>query len=331
MKKIKVEDFQLLSDELYWQIIHALKHEKFIKTAKKSKKAENEAAIQRLSLSALKKKQLFKELEELGDKSFNELLWQDSPWDGDEVLINFNPKFTARKTLRLIKKIDKLVVDYNNLAASTLREEYKFCLETLIDMITPRQSVLYGSLYSVELRKKIQGYIAVNKRHEVKHKIFFDTLLAYSDKHGKWSSPSDAVEDVYTEVIEKFEEMDKQYIEEQLKKHEVKKQLFFKEKEELEGLINNIEARKLKNRKGSSDDEHLHSARQKQKKLEAELQDLESQILRYSDAKKYGYPFESLGREILFNNNDIHSSLIDCLRNSTEIMSQVIVSQKNRG
>jgi len=73
------------------------------------------------------------------------------------------------------------------------------------------------------------------------------------------------VKDVYTEVIEKFEEMDKQYIEEQLKKHEVKKQLFFKEKEELEGLIDNIEARKLKNRKGSSDDEHLHSARQKQK------------------------------------------------------------------
>jgi len=61
------------------------------------------------------------------------------------------------------------------------------------------------------------------------------------------------------------------------------------------------------------------------------LQDLESQILRYSDAKKYGYPFESLGREILFNNNDIHSSLIDCLRNSMEIMNQVIVSQKNMG
>jgi len=44
------------------------------------------------------------------------------------------------------------------------------------------------------------------------------------------------VKDVYTEVIEKFEEMDKQYIEEQLKKHEVKKQLFFKEKKNLKGL-----------------------------------------------------------------------------------------------
>jgi len=331
MKKVKIEYFQLLSDELYLQIINALKLENFIKTAKKSKKAENEADIQRLSLSALKKKQLLKVLEELGDKSFNELLWQDSPWDGDEVLMNFNPKFTARKTLHLIKKIDKLVGDYNNLAASTLREEYKFCLETLIDMITPRQSVLYGLLYTVELRKKIQGYIAVNKRHEVKHKIFFDTLLEHADKHGKWSNPSAAVRDVYTEVVEKFEEMDKQYIEEQLKKHEVKKQLFFKEKEELARLIDNIKTRKLKNREGSSDDEHLNSARQKQKKLEAELQDLESQILRYSDAKKYGYPFESLGREILFNNNDIHSSLIDCLRNSTEIMNQVIVSQKNMG
>lgn len=331
MEKLKVEDFQLLSDELYLHIINALKLENFTNTAKKSKKAENEVDIQRLSLTALKKKQLLKVLEELGDKSFNELLWQDSPWDGDEVLMNFNPKFTARKTLHLIKKIDKLVGDYSNLAASTLRDEYKSCLEALIDMITPRQSVLYGLLYTVELRKKIQGYIAVNKWHGVKHKIFFDTLLAYSDKHGKWSSPSDAVKDVYTEVIEKFEEMDKQYIEEQLKKHEVKKQLFFKEKEELEELIDNIEARKIKNRKGSSDDEHLHSARQKQKKLEAELQDLESQILRYSDAKKYGYPFESLGREILFNNNDIHSSLIDCLRNSMEIMNQVIVSQKNMG
>ena len=330
MKKIKVEDFQLLSDELYLQIIHALKYEKFIKTAKKSKKAENEAAIQRLSLSALKKKQLLKVLEELGDKSFNELLWQDSPWDGDYVLMNFNPKFTARKTLHLIESINKLVGDYNNLSASIQRDEYKSCLEALIDMITPRQSVLYGSLYTVELRKKIQGYIAVNKRHGVKHKIFFDTLLAYADKHGKWSSPSTAVRDVYTEVVEKFEEMDKQYIEEQLKKHEVKKQGIFREKEELEGLIENIEARKLKNREGSSDGEHLNSARQKQMKFEAELLDLESQILKYSDAKKYGFPFESLGREILFN-NDIQSSLIDCLRNSTEIMNQVIVSQKNKG
>lgn len=328
MEKLKVEDFQLLSDELYSQIINALKLENFIKTAKKSKKAENEADIQRLSLSALKKKQLLKVLEELGDKSFNELLWQDSPWDSDEVLMNFNPKFTARKTLHLIRKIDKLVEDYNNLAASTLREEYKFCLETLIDMITPRQSVLYGSLYSVELRKKIQGYIAVNKRHEVKHKIFFDTLLAYADRHGKWSNPSAAVRDVYTEVVAKFEEMDKQYIEEQLKKYELKKQIIFKEKEELERLIDNLKARKLKNIEGSSDEEHLNSARQKQIKLVAELQILESQILRYSDVKKYGYPFENLGREILFNNNDIHLSLIDCLRNSKEVMNQVIVSQK---
>lgn len=330
MKKLKIEDFQLLSDELYLQTINALKLKNFIKTAQKSKKTENEEDIQRLSLSSLEKKQLLKVLEELGDKSFNELLWQNSPWDGDEVLMNFNPKFTARKTLQLIKRIDKLVEDYSDLATSTLHKEYKLNLETLIDMITPRQSVLYGSLYTVELRKKIQGYIAVNKRHGVKHKIFFDTLLAYADKHGKWSSLSSAVADVYTEVVEKFEEMDKQYIEEQLKKLEMKKQEIFKEKEEVEVLIDNIEARKLKNREGSSDGEHLNSARQKQKKLEAELQDLESQILRYSDAKKYGYPFESLGREILFN-NDIHLSLIDCLRNSTEIMNQVIVSQKNMG
>ncbi len=329
MKKIKIEDFQLLSDELYLQVINALKLENFIQAAKKSNKAENEANIQRLSLSDLEKKQLLKELEELGDKSFNELLWQDSPWDGDEVLMNFNPKFTARKTLHLIKKIDKLVGDYSNLAASTLRDEYKSCLEALIDMITPRQSVLYGLLYTVELRKKIQGYIAVNKRHGVKHKIFFDTLLAYADKHGKWSSPSTAVRDVYTEVFEKFVEMDIQYIEEQLKKHEAKKQEIFREKEELEGLIDNIEARKLKNREGSSDGEHLNSARQKQMKFEAELLHLESEILKYSDAKKYGFPFESLGREILFN-NDIRSSLINCLRNSTEIMNQVIASQKNR-
>lgn len=177
MKKVKIEDFQLLSDELYLQVINALKLKNFIKAAKKSKNAENEADIQRLSLSALEKKQLLKELEELGDKSFNELLWQDSPWGGDEVLINFNPKFTARKTLHLIESIDKLVGDYNNLSASIQRDEYKSCLEALIDMITPRQSVLYGSLYTVELRKKIQGYIAVNKRHGVKHKIFFDTLL----------------------------------------------------------------------------------------------------------------------------------------------------------
>jgi len=40
---------------LYLQIINALKLENFTKTAKKSKKAENEIDIQRLSLSVLKK------------------------------------------------------------------------------------------------------------------------------------------------------------------------------------------------------------------------------------------------------------------------------------
>ncbi|WP_313583034.1 hypothetical protein [Acinetobacter variabilis] len=326
MKKLKIEDFQLLSDELYLQTINALKLKNFIKTAQKSKKTENEEDIQRLSLSSLEKKQLLKVLEELGDKSFNELLWQNSPWDGDEVLMNFNPKFTARKTLQLIKRIDKLVEDYSDLATSTLHKEYKLNLETLIDMITPRQSVLYGSLYSVELRRKIQGYIAINKRHEVKHKIFFDTLLEYADKHGKWGSPSMAVRDVYTKVVEKFKEMDRQYIEEQLKKYEVNKQMVSKEKEELEWLIDNLEARKVRKIEGSSDGENLNSAREKQRKLVEELQILEFQILRYSDAKKHGYPFESLGREIFFNNNDNHLSLINCLRNNKEIMSQVIVS-----
>ena len=132
--------------------------------------------------------------------------------------------------------------------------------------------------------------------------------------------------DVYTEVVEKFEEIDKQYIEEQLKKHEVKKQIIFKENEELERLIDNLKARKLKNIEGSSDDEHLNSARQKQIKLVAELQILEMKISKYTDAKKHGYPFERLGREILFN-TDIELSLINCLRNNKEIMSQVI---KNR-
>ena len=327
MKKLKIEDFQLLSNELYLQTINALKLKNFIKTAQKSKKTENEEDIQCLNLSSLEKKQLLKVLEELDDKSFNELLWQNSPWDGDEVLMNFNPKFTARKTLQLIKRIDKLVEDYSDLATSTLQEEYKFNIETLIDMITPRQSVLYGSLYSVELRRKIQGYIAINKRHEVKHKIFFDTLLEYADKHGKWGSPSMAVRDVYTKVVEKFKEMDRQYIEEQLKKYEVKKQMVSKEKEELEWLIDNLEVRKVKKIEGSSDDESLNSAREKQRKLVEELQILESQILRYSDAKKHGYPFERLGREILFN-SDIELSLINCLRNNKEIMSQVIKNRK---
>jgi hypothetical protein len=53
---------------------------------------------------------------------------------------------------------------------------------------------------------------------------------------------------------------------------------------------------------------------------------LEIKIVKYTEAKKNGYPFECLGREILFN-SDIELSLINCLRGNKEIMSQVIVKR----
>ncbi len=325
MKKPKIEDLNLLSDELYLQAIKNLKLKKFMKDSQKPKEAEKEEITQSLGLSALEKEQLLIKLEKLGDKSFNDSFKQGTPWEGDEFVV-FNKEFTARKNLILINSIDGLVENYSKLSAYKLQKEYRSNLEGLIEMITPRLSVLYDLLYSLELRKKIQGYIAVKQRHRVKHKIFFDILKQRSEKNGKWNSLGIAVQDVYAEVIAKFKEIDELYIERQLKKIEDKKQIAFKEKEEFEWVIDNVGARKAKKIEGCHDDETLNSAKKRRRKLAEELQLLEMQISKYTDAKKNGYPFECLGREILFN-SDIELSLINCLRGNKEIMSQVIVKR----
>ena len=189
-------------------------------------------------------------------------------------------------------------------------------------MITPRLSVLYDLLYFLELRKKIQGYIAVKQRHAIKHQIFFDILIERAEKNGKWDSLSMAVQDVYVEVTEKFAEIDEQYIEKELKKVEEKKRIASTE----EGPNIRLKNVKAGNAQGRMIDEVLNDAEKRRSELAKELQGLEIKIVKYTEAKKNGYPFECLGREILFN-SDIELSLINCLRGNKEIMSQVIVKR----
>lgn len=325
MNKPKIEELNLLSDELYLQAIKNLKLKKFMRDSQKPKEIKKNLIIQSLGLTSLEKEQLLIKLKKLDDKSFNDSLNQSTPWEGDEFIV-LSKEFTAIKNLILINQVEGLIENYSKLSAYKLQKEYRSNLESLIEMITPRRNVLYDLLYFLELRKKIQGYIAVKQRHRVKHKIFFDILKEHAQKNGKWNSLSMAVQDVCAEVIAKFREMDEQYIEVQLKKIQDKKQIASKEKEELEGIIDNVKARKAKNIEGSHDSETLSSAKKRQRKLAEELQPLEMQIAKYTDAKKHGYPFESLGREILFN-SDIELSLINCLRDNKEIMSQVIANR----
>ena len=325
MKKIKIEDIRVLSDGLYLQAIESCKFQKFMKDFRASKAAENSENLHSLNLCFSEKQQLLRRLEEFGDQSLNALLWQNTPWDADKELMSFNPKFTARKTVILINQVEQLIEDYNNLDAHTLQQGYRSSLETLIDMITSKQSVRYSLIVSAELRNKIQGYIAVKQRHGIKYKIFFETLIEYVDKHGKWISPSMAVQHVYADVIAKFAEIDGQYIERKLEKLEERKRIISKEQEEIEQIIVNIKARKSKKIQSSRDDETLNYVEERQCKLVEESQPLEMQISKYILAKKQGYPFESLGREILFN-SDIELSLINCLRNNKEIMRKVIAN-----
>ena len=321
MKKPKIEDLNLLSDELYLQAIKNLKLKKFMKDSQKPKEAEKGEITQSLGLSALEKEQLLIKLEKLGDKSFNDSFKQGTPWEGDEFIV-LNKEFTASKNLILINNIEDLVENYSKLSAYKLLKEYRSNLEGLIEMITPRLSVLYDLLYFLELRKKIQGYIADKQRHAIKHQIFFDILIERAEKNGKWDSLSMAVQDVYVEVTEKFAEIDEQYIEKELKKVEEKKRIASTE----EGPNIRLKNVKAGNAQGRMIDEVLNDAEKRRSELAKELQGLEIKIVKYTEAKKNGYPFECLGREILFN-SDIELSLINCLRGNKEIMSQVIVKR----
>ena len=319
MKKPKIEALNLLSDELYLQVIKNFKLKKFMKDSQKPKETEKGEIIQRLGLSSLEKEQLLKKLKELDEKSFNDSLNQNTPWEGDDERIIFNKEFTARKNLILISQLDKLIKNYSELDAYTLKKEYRSNLESLIEMITPRRAVLYDLLYFLELRYAIRGYIAVNQRHDIKHKIFFDILIERAEKSGKWNSLSTAVQDVYVEVTEKFAGIDEQYIEKQLKKVEEKKQIASTEEEGLKNI-------KARNTQGRMIDEILNDAEKRRSEIAKELQGLEMKMVKYTEAKKNGYPFECLGREILFN-SDIELSLINCLRDNKEIMTQVIAKR----
>ncbi|MGO3385025.1 MAG: hypothetical protein ACTIMQ_09855 [Acinetobacter guillouiae] len=329
MKKLKIADLNLLSDELYLQAIMILHLDKYKRKSQKSDERGDQKIKQSLGLTAEEKRKLLKDLGNLGDLSFNVSLWKNSPFEGDEDIVNFafSKDYTASKNLILIKKISHFIENYTQLDAYSIQKCYRSTLDTLIEMLTPRKSMHYSLIYFLEFRKKIQGYIAAKQRHGIKQSIFFDILIDRAEKNGKWNSPTQAVQDVYDEVTAEFEKIDEQYIEQQLKSAEYKKQIVITEKEELERVVESISARTGSMTQGGRDAENLNWALKRQRELNIDLQAIESQISQYTDVKKQGYPFESLGRQILFN-IDIELSLINCLKNNKEVVSQVIAKRE---
>lgn len=329
MKKLKIEDLNLFSDELYLQAIMNFHMDEFKRASQWQVDIENNEVHQSLGLSVQEKEQLLEILEGLGDASCNVGFWKNAPcFKGDEPTV-FNNEYTARKILLLINQVDSLIDNFLNLSADILQKEYRLMIQTLVEMLTPINLVSYSLIHFRILRKRIQGHVAVNKRHEVKHKIFFDILLKRVENNGKWNSVSIAVQDVKDEVLEKFKEIDKQYIEKQFKKAEEQINILIAEEKELKQILENIQARKNPNIQSKVMDETLNETEERLNELDEELHHLKIQTTKYVDARNRGYPFVSLGRELLFNTDDIESSLINCLRNNKGIRDQVIVERAN--
>ncbi|AXQ21253.1 hypothetical protein BEN71_03730 [Acinetobacter wuhouensis] len=329
MKKLKIEDFNLFSDELYLQAIVSLQLDEFKRDGQMLEEVGSSRNNQSLGLSVQEKEQLLEILEGLGEANCNIGFWKNAPcFKGDEPIV-FNNEYTARKILLLINQVDSLIDNFQNLSADFLQKEYRLMIQTLVEMLTPINLVSYSLIHFRILRKRIQGHVAVNKRHEVKHKIFFDILLKRVENNGKWNSVSIAVQDVKDEVLEKFEEIDKQYIEKQIKEVEEQINILIIKENDLKQTLESIQARKNLNIQSKVMDETLNETEERLNELDEELHHLKIQITKYIDAKNGRYPFTGLGRELLFNTDDIESSLINCLRNNKEIRDQVIVERAN--
>ncbi|MFW1645887.1 hypothetical protein [Acinetobacter guillouiae] len=325
MKKPKIEDLNLFSDELYFQAIMNFHINEFKRDSQWQVDNENNRIHQSLGLLPQEKAQLLQVIEALGDTHCNDTYWQNVPcYHNDEEFNVFNNQYTARKILLLIQQVGYLIDNFNDLNADILQGEYQSIIQTFVEMLTPKKNVFYSLINISKLKKKIQGHVAVNKRHEIKHKIFFDILLKRVENNGKWSSISRAVQDVKDEVLEKFKEIDEQYIEKQIKRAEEQIKISEAEEKELKQIMDTIQIRKNQNAQSQVMDETLHETETRFNELVEELHHLKIQITKYIDARDGGYPFTSLGRELLFNTDDIGSSLIDCLRNNKEIRDQVI-------
>lgn len=115
MKKVKIKDLNLLSDELYLQAIEVLHLDRYKRKSQKYNESDDLEIWQSLGLTIEEKRELLKDLESLGDLSFSISFWKNTPYRHDEEIINgtFNDDYTASKILILIKQIDQLIENYN--------------------------------------------------------------------------------------------------------------------------------------------------------------------------------------------------------------------------
>lgn len=313
MKKIKNEDLNILSNELYQLAIANLHLTNYIQLGE-------------LALTAEVREQIFKKLVSLGDKSFYDSYQENSLWS----VCNFHKGVTASKVVMLINQLAELIENFNELDDYALQKGYRNILETLIEMITNEsgQTIQYTLIKQLELRKKIEAYVKIKARYEKKlypkHKIFFDILKKRADRDGKWKNPNKAVHDVYNEVIAKFEEVDRNFIGERLVELESKKNILLEKIKIQEQVVENGNPQKSRRVQDPEDDPDRFYAKRRLKKLVKQSELIHLEILKYTHALKGGYPFISLGREILFN-SDIELSLINCLRNEKELVKQIII------
>ncbi|KKW75100.1 hypothetical protein AAV96_17165 [Acinetobacter sp. AG1] len=316
MKKISAEDLHTLSNELYLLAIANLHLNEW------------QECIQQVELTTGVKELILKKLVSLGDKSFYDFYRENSLWG----VSSFNESVTASRVVEQIGLVDKLIENFNELDDYIVQTEYKGILEALIEMITTQsgQAIQYALIRQSVLRKKIEGYIKIKARYEnklyAKHKIFFDILKERAETQGKWKNPNRAVNDVYDEVIAKFEEVDRNFIAERLIELENKKNILLQKITIQQQIVEYGNPQKSRRVQDPEDDLDRFYAKRRQKKLAYELECINASISKYSHALKGKYPFISLGREILFN-SDIELSLINCLRNEKNLVKQIIIQK----
>lgn len=319
MKKISAEDLHTLSNELYLLAIanlHLIEWQQYIKQAE-------------MTLTNGVKEQILKKLVSLSDKSFYDSHRENSLWG----ISSFNESVTVSRVVEQIILVAKLIENFDELANYIVQKEYRGILEALIEMITTEsgQTVQYALIRQSVLRKRIEGYVKIKTRYEkklyVKHKIFFNILKERAETQGKWKNPNRAVNDVYDEVIAKFEEVDRNFIAGRLRELENKKNIVIEKIEVQKQIVENGKPQKSRRVQDPEDDLDRFYAKRRQKKLAKELESIKVNITKYSQALKGKYPFISLGREILFNNEYIELSLINCLRSDRDLVKQVIIQK----
>lgn len=306
MKEITLETIDVLKNELFCIAIDAF----YLKEHYKIQKG--------LNLPVEVRQKIWELLLSFKDKSAADTLQENNPIDFG----HFTPIFSAHHIVALVENVNLLIENFHILTKHQLNTRYNIILQKIISMITIKSNsrvyVNYAHISNLELRASIDAYLKIKSRYEKilypKKEIFFNILRSYAEKNGKWKNPSQAVKDVYSEVIIEFEKIDRDYIAEKSKKLEKIKQ------EVLEKIMESIEIISMYD---EDNIKHFH-ARKRKNKLEIKLDRINQEILKFSKALDKGYPFLELGKEISFNNIMMDLSLINCLRNDEEIFNQVI-------